>query len=180
VQLHSSYGIVPWFIPRLDYLYCRTQKGVAWQSICWEKRKEKKSSLAGSRTPLSRDHQRMTGACTEPIYYQGLVNWLKIQFITSSCDRAIELWRVFFYRPMRLKAIGYSHIGYRSQTRWRRSFSYSKCSFDNKAFSQTLLLPKTKFPLRADIPKSEAASRSKICEELYLWQVSVSVIGRLY
>ena len=32
----------------------------------------KKDSLAGSRTPLSRDQQTVTGACTNPIYYQGL------------------------------------------------------------------------------------------------------------
>jgi hypothetical protein len=30
------------------------------------------SSLAGSRTPLSREQVGLTGACTEPIYYQGL------------------------------------------------------------------------------------------------------------
>ncbi|KAF9239290.1 tRNA synthetases class I-domain-containing protein [Melanogaster broomeanus] len=41
---------------------------------------------------------------------------------------------------------------------------------DSKAFSQTLLLPKTSFPLWVDPAKSEAPFRKKTCDELYRWQ----------
>ena len=40
---------------------------------------------------------------------------------------------------------------------------------DSKAFSNTLLLPKTSFPLRSDPSKAEF--RKKTCEDLYRWQV---------
>ena len=42
---------------------------------------------------------------------------------------------------------------------------------DPKAFSKTLLLPKTTFPLWADPAKSEELFRTKTCDELYRWQV---------
>lgn len=40
-----------------------------------------------------------------------------------------------------------------------------------KAFSKTLLLLKTHFPLWADPAKSEELFRRKTCDELYQWQV---------
>jgi len=45
-------------------------------------------------------------------------------------------------------------------------------SVDSKAFSRTLLLPKTSFPLRSDPSKSEF--RKKTSEDLYKWQVCVT------
>lgn len=42
---------------------------------------------------------------------------------------------------------------------------------DSKAFSKTLLLPKTRFPLWADPAKSEELFGRKTCDELYQWQV---------
>ncbi|KAF8838923.1 isoleucyl-tRNA synthetase [Paxillus ammoniavirescens] len=53
-----------------------------------------------------------------------------------------------------------------------RSFSSARTpsKLDSKAFSQTLLLPKTSFPLRADPAKSEVPFRQKTCDDLYRWQ----------
>ncbi|KAA1476621.1 isoleucyl-tRNA synthetase [Dentipellis sp. KUC8613] len=41
---------------------------------------------------------------------------------------------------------------------------------DSKAFSKTLLLPKTSFPLWTDPAKTEVAFRHKTCDALYKWQ----------
>ncbi|ORX90165.1 isoleucyl-tRNA synthetase [Basidiobolus meristosporus CBS 931.73] len=41
----------------------------------------------------------------------------------------------------------------------------------NKKFSNTLLLPSTKFPLRADAAKREGQFRSRCTDELYPWQL---------
>jgi len=57
---------------------------------------------------------------------------------------------------------------YVSGTPPRRSGDQKK-TIDNKAFSQTLLLPKTKFSLRHDPSKTEEL-RLKSCDELYRWQ----------
>ncbi|KIK95549.1 hypothetical protein PAXRUDRAFT_140435 [Paxillus rubicundulus Ve08.2h10] len=53
-----------------------------------------------------------------------------------------------------------------------RNFSSAPtpAKLDSKAFSQTLLLPKTSFPLRADPAKSEVPFRKRTCEDLYRWQ----------
>ncbi|KAG2137399.1 tRNA synthetases class I-domain-containing protein [Suillus bovinus] len=53
-----------------------------------------------------------------------------------------------------------------------RHFSQSlkNASTDLKAYSKTLLLPKTSFPLWADSAKSESLYKKKTCEELYRWQ----------
>ena len=42
---------------------------------------------------------------------------------------------------------------------------------DSKAFSKTLLLPNTPFPLWPDPAKSEDLYRRKTCDMLYQWQV---------
>ncbi|KAI6099470.1 tRNA synthetases class I-domain-containing protein [Pisolithus croceorrhizus] len=42
---------------------------------------------------------------------------------------------------------------------------------DPKAFSKTLLLPKTSFPLWPDPSKTEVPFRKKTCDDLYRWQV---------
>ncbi|KAI6021790.1 tRNA synthetases class I-domain-containing protein [Pisolithus microcarpus] len=42
---------------------------------------------------------------------------------------------------------------------------------DSKAFSKTLLLPKTSFPLWPDPSKTEVPFRKKTCDDLYRWQV---------
>ncbi|KAE9386150.1 isoleucyl-tRNA synthetase [Gymnopus androsaceus JB14] len=52
----------------------------------------------------------------------------------------------------------------------RLSRAFSSVPLDNKAFSDTLFLPKTAFPLRPDPTKNEALYRSRTCEELYRWQ----------
>ncbi|KAF8157025.1 tRNA synthetases class I-domain-containing protein [Crassisporium funariophilum] len=41
---------------------------------------------------------------------------------------------------------------------------------DNKAFTKTLLLPKTAFPLRVDPKEIEASFQKLSCDELYKWQ----------
>ncbi|CAG8494859.1 11034_t:CDS:10 [Ambispora leptoticha] len=41
----------------------------------------------------------------------------------------------------------------------------------SKAYSDTLLLPKTNFPLRADAAKREITFRKRCTEDLYLWQL---------
>ena len=47
----------------------------------------------------------------------------------------------------------------------------TSAKLDSKAFSKTLLLPKTSFPLWSDPAKTEAPFRRKTCDELYRWQV---------
>ncbi|KIJ61453.1 hypothetical protein HYDPIDRAFT_115926, partial [Hydnomerulius pinastri MD-312] len=46
----------------------------------------------------------------------------------------------------------------------------TSAKLDSKAFSKTLLLPKTSFPLWSDPAKTEAPFRRKTCDELYRWQ----------
>ncbi|KAG2355481.1 tRNA synthetases class I-domain-containing protein [Suillus spraguei] len=59
------------------------------------------------------------------------------------------------------------------------SQSLKNASTDPKAYSKTLLLPKTTFPLRVDPAKSESSFQSKTCEELYRWQAQ-NVHGPLF
>ncbi|KAH7882347.1 tRNA synthetases class I-domain-containing protein [Phlebopus sp. FC_14] len=51
------------------------------------------------------------------------------------------------------------------------SISSSTAKLDSKAFSKTLLLPKTPFPLWHDPAKSETPFRHRTCDELYRWQM---------
>jgi len=51
------------------------------------------------------------------------------------------------------------------------STSSGKQAVDNKAFSQTLLLPKTSFKLRQDVKEAEHMYGKLTGEELYRWQV---------
>lgn len=55
----------------------------------------------------------------------------------------------------------------------RRNLSSAPPSskLDSKAFSKTLLLPKTPFPLSPDPAKLEELFGRKTCDELYQWQV---------
>ncbi|KAJ6631136.1 tRNA synthetases class I-domain-containing protein [Mycena sp. CBHHK59/15] len=48
--------------------------------------------------------------------------------------------------------------------------SSSQDAVDNHAFSQSLLLPKTSFPLRSNPAETEARLRGRTCTELYQWQ----------
>ncbi|KAF8886535.1 isoleucyl-tRNA synthetase [Infundibulicybe gibba] len=48
--------------------------------------------------------------------------------------------------------------------------SVSQQSLDSKAFSKTLLLPQTKFPLWTEPTRSEAPFQARTCESLYRWQ----------
>ncbi|KAH7869135.1 uncharacterized protein C8R40DRAFT_1132197 [Lentinula edodes] len=62
----------------------------------------------------------------------------------------------------------------------RFSRAFSTVPLDTKAFSDTLFLPKTAFPLRPDPTKNEILYRSRTCEELYRWQVrrtSISIVN---
>lgn len=43
----------------------------------------------------------------------------------------------------------------------------------NKAYSDTLLLPKTNFPLRADAINREHLFRDRFTDELYSWQARI-------
>ncbi|EGN92511.1 hypothetical protein SERLA73DRAFT_172840 [Serpula lacrymans var. lacrymans S7.3] len=47
---------------------------------------------------------------------------------------------------------------------------WDQAKVDSKAFSKTLLLPKTNFPLWADPSKREVPFRHRTCDELYRWQ----------
>lgn len=53
-----------------------------------------------------------------------------------------------------------------------RFYASTLSGLDAKAFSKTLLLPKTTFPLWADPAKSEEPHRKRTTEDLYRWQVS--------
>jgi hypothetical protein len=75
-----------------------------------------------------------------------------------------------------------SHVSWRhsplSRTPLCRSFSCTphrhsdlKVSEPSKKYSDTLLLPKTSFPLYGDPETSEVAFRRKTSDELYRWQV---------
>ena len=44
---------------------------------------------------------------------------------------------------------------------------------DKNPFSDTLILPKTSFPLWNDHSKSEVPFQTRACEDLYCWQVLV-------
>jgi len=56
----------------------------------------------------------------------------------------------------------------------RTLFTSSACLADKKAFSHTLLLPKTSVPLKLKNPADfEKSLRKSISDELYQWQVSV-------
>ncbi|KAJ3517915.1 hypothetical protein NLJ89_g199 [Agrocybe chaxingu] len=50
------------------------------------------------------------------------------------------------------------------------SYANAKAKLDNKAFSDTLLLPKTSFKLRQDLKEAEAKYENLTCENLYQWQ----------
>ena len=54
---------------------------------------------------------------------------------------------------------------------------YASTAVDNKAFSKTLLLPKTTFPQWTDPNKTEKALREKTCDGLYRWQVALIAIS---
>lgn len=56
----------------------------------------------------------------------------------------------------------------------RQIRSHKRCATtaaENKAFSKTLLLPKTSFPLWTEPSKSEAPFQRRTSDELYRWQV---------
>jgi hypothetical protein len=54
---------------------------------------------------------------------------------------------------------------------YKRSNSSQSKTTDSKAFSKTLLLPKTSFPLRVDPLKGETQYQKRSGEDLYRWQV---------
>ena len=49
---------------------------------------------------------------------------------------------------------------------------YLSSYVDNKAFTKTLLLPKTSFVLRPDPELIDSLYRKLTCDDLYRWQVS--------
>ena len=49
--------------------------------------------------------------------------------------------------------------------------STAEVPLDSKAYSKTLLLPKTSFPLWSNPPEVENQYRSLTCDSLYRWQV---------
>ena len=51
-------------------------------------------------------------------------------------------------------------------------FSSNANPLDNKAFTKTLLLPKTSFALRPDPKQIDELYRKLTCDDLYRWQVS--------
>ncbi|KAK0445217.1 hypothetical protein EV421DRAFT_1798507 [Armillaria borealis] len=56
----------------------------------------------------------------------------------------------------------------------RCRLSTAASNLDSKAFSKTLNLPRTSFPLWPDREKSEVSLRPRICEDLYRAQVGVA------
>ena len=67
-------------------------------------------------------------------------------------------------------------LHYRQFSFTRSSLSEAKPSVDNKAFSKTLLLPKTSFPLR-NHPSKDEALQARTCDDLYKWQVGTILIS---
>ena len=65
-------------------------------------------------------------------------------------------------------AVGALHI---RLVRRNLSSTPSSSRLDSKAFSKTLLLPKTPFPLWLDPAESEELYKRKTCDDLYQWQV---------
>ncbi|KAF8639113.1 hypothetical protein AX17_001728 [Amanita inopinata Kibby_2008] len=55
-------------------------------------------------------------------------------------------------------------------TAYKRYYATQAKTVDSKAFSKTLLLPKTPFPLWSDPSKSETPFQKRTGEELYRWQ----------
>lgn len=79
-------------------------------------------------------------------------------------------------RRFRSLISAYTNHGLRRRTRkspilhvWR-CYSDSKSGDDSRSFGDTLLLPKTNFPLRADPTQREVPFRTRTCDDLYRWQ----------
>ena len=64
-----------------------------------------------------------------------------------------------------------SHLSSRHLQRFTPS-RYFSSYVDNKAFTKTLLLPKTSFALRPDPKQIDSLYRKLTCDDLYQWQVS--------
>ncbi|KAF9226386.1 isoleucyl-tRNA synthetase [Gyrodon lividus] len=69
-----------------------------------------------------------------------------------------------------LDSAGATQDSVRSRVPLVRSLRRSTIKGYSKAFSRTLLLPKTSFPLWTNPAKSEAPFRKKTCDDLYRWQ----------
>ncbi|RDB30371.1 Isoleucine--tRNA ligase [Hypsizygus marmoreus] len=73
---------------------------------------------------------------------------------------SISCFRICRLRSSHVRGISSSSV----------SSTSTKKPLDNNSFSNTLLLPKTRFPLWADPSKSEEPFRERTCEGLYRWQ----------
>lgn len=67
-----------------------------------------------------------------------------------------------------------SHLLFSRASR-SRFYTSTSSALDAKAFSKTLLLPKTVFPLWTDPANSEEPYRRRTTEDLYRWQVRFSI-----
>jgi hypothetical protein len=106
--------------------------------------------------------------------------------LATSVARRVQLKPTALGRRVHgmLRAAALPHFSWRSSLLSReqscRPFSYTsrrhngpKASDVTKKYSDTLLLPKTTFPLYGDPEKSEVAFRQKTSDELYRWQVGM-------
>ncbi|KAF9523263.1 tRNA synthetases class I-domain-containing protein [Crepidotus variabilis] len=79
--------------------------------------------------------------------------------------RVSASWNVFYSRTRcRVPCLTRQHASEATNA------SVSPGAGDNKAFSKTLLLPKTSFKLRPDVKGVEEKYRKLSCDELYQWQ----------
>lgn len=75
---------------------------------------------------------------------------------------------ILHLRTMRLPSSSFNKG--KSRSFWNSAIISSKAS--ENPYTNTILLPKTKFPLRADAAKREHLFRDRCTKELYPWQVN--------
>jgi hypothetical protein len=81
-------------------------------------------------------------------------------------------------RPMKSATVLTRRIASRGNIFFRTHATSTEKSLE-KSYSNTLLLPKTTFPLWSDSSKREVPFRSKTTEELYHYQVGLLLCGYL-
>ena len=75
---------------------------------------------------------------------------------------------ILYLRTMRLPSSSFNKG--KSRSFWNSAIISAKAS--ENPYTNTILLPKTKFPLRADAAKREHLFRDRCTKDLYPWQVN--------
>lgn len=88
----------------------------------------------------------------------------------------VNLYYLFFYyflltamTLLSVRTLRVSPTLIKSRTLWNSAVLAAKAS--ENPYTKTILLPKTKFPLRAEAAKREHLFRDRCTKELYEWQV---------